>query len=83
MLEKAQTEVSTGDLDSTEAAMIAVLAANAEATLALVEQQRICNETTVYAEAAYEVSDRHTSTLNPTDMTVAEWAEDLYRRIHE
>lgn len=82
-LDKAQQEVRTGNLDPVEAAMIAVLAANAEATLALVEQQRICNETTLYAEAAYEKDNSHTSSQNPTGMTVADWAHDLYGRIRE
>lgn len=84
LLERAQNEMSTADdPDSIEVALIAALTANAEATLALAEQQRLCNETTLYAEAAYEKDSKHTSSQNPSGMTVADWAHDLYRRIKE
>jgi hypothetical protein len=78
LLEQAQNEMSTADdPDSIEVALIAALTANAEATLALVEQQRLDNESGLFMEAAYNPD------VNPTDMTVHAWAEDLYRRIKE
>jgi hypothetical protein len=77
MLEKAQVFVRAGDLDPVEGAMVAAMSANAEATLALVEQQRLSNEITLFTEATYD------GDLNPTDMTVADWKDDLYRRVQQ